>query len=227
MNRYRLTNRNHHDVRFEKGLRICYVSPPELVPLSECFAGKLFLDRVDPNDTFAHLRSPPLPFLGGMRRSPRVPIDKSFERRYTCVHCNERFTSVFADVPSDAFALYDVKGKKLCRQGCWEKMMMRVFEHLASLSTPKARRSTHASSASSGATLPEPVDTPQRFPVVPVRLRRMLSRIVMGVANTLHNEPLMRGHTTSPRQTQFVGITWVCLCFQMRCACVGVANKTC
>ena len=160
MNRYRWTNRNHHDVRFEKGLRICYVSPPKLVPLSECFAGNLFLDRVDPNDTFAHLRSPPLPFLGGMRRSPRFPIDKSFEGRYTCVHCNERFTSVFAHVPSDAFALYDVKGKKLCCQGCWEKMMMRVSEHLASLSTPKARRSTSASSASSSATLPEPVDTP-------------------------------------------------------------------
>ena len=160
MNRYRWTNRNHHDVRFEKGLRICYVSPPKLVPLSECFAGNLFFERVDPNDTFAPLRSPPLCFLGGMRRSPRFPIDKSFEGRYTCVHCNERFTSVFAHVPSDAFALYDVKGKKLCCQGCWEKMMMRVSEHLASLSTPKPRRSTSASSASSSATLPEPVDTP-------------------------------------------------------------------
>ena len=85
---------------------------------------------------------------------------KGNEGRYTCVHCNERFTSVIAHMPSDAFSLYDVKGKNLCCQGCWEKMIMRVSEHLASSSTPEPRRSTSASSASSNATLPEPVDTP-------------------------------------------------------------------
>ena len=160
MNHYRWTNRNHHDVRFEKGLRINYVLPPKVVPLSGCFGGNLFFELVDPNDTFAPLRSPPLCFLGGMRGFLRFPMDKPFEGRYTCIHCNERFTSIFAHVPSDAFALYDVKEKKLCCQRCWEKMMTCISEHLASLSTPKPRRSTSASSASSNATLPEPVDTP-------------------------------------------------------------------
>ena len=133
---------------------------PNLFRCPNALPVTFFLDQVDPNDTFAPFRSPPLCFLGGMRRSPRFPVDKSFEGSYTCVHCNERFTSVFAHVPSDAFSLYDVKGKKLCCQGCWEKMMMRVSEHLALLSTPKPRRSTSASSGSSSATLPEPVDTP-------------------------------------------------------------------
>ena len=70
--------------------------------------------------------------------------------------------------------------------------MMRVSEHVASLSTPKARRSTSAS-ASSSATLPEPVDTP---PTISGGSGEIQEDVEL---DCVHNEPLMRGPNTSPR----------------------------
>ena len=76
------------------------------------------------------------------------------------MQCNEWFTSVFTHLPSDAFSLYNVKGKKLFCQGCWEEMMMCASTHFASLSTSKPHRSTSASRTLSIAVLPKALDTP-------------------------------------------------------------------
>ena len=95
--------------------------------------------QVDLNDTIAPLPASPLCLLGWMRRSPLINPLKG-----ATLVCNatSSLPPVFAHVPPEAFPLYNVKGKKLCCQGCWEKMMTCVSSHVASMTTAKPRRST-------------------------------------------------------------------------------------